>query len=162
MSIANKETFNKRILDYLFTEVTQTVMGMFVFLVIIAGLLFTNIIEHNNFLLDILFYSLVGLVSVLMIYVCVFEFYKLNIYKKMLKNESYSIEDCISRNVTMKMNRARKEIELVAKYENNVGELSDKEFTVLSDKKVLTVPDCEGKECKYVRFTDNFGFIYVE
>ena len=162
MSITNKETFNKRISDYLFGEITQTIMGMFVFLVVVVGLLFTNIIEQHSLVLEILFYSLVGLVSVVMVYVCIFEFYKLNIYKKMLRNETYSIEDCISRNVTMKMNRARKEIELVAKYENNVGELSDKEFTVLSDKKVLTVPDCEGKECKYVKFTDNFGFIYLE
>ena len=62
----------------------------------------------------------------------------------------------------MRMNRARKEIELVAKYESDSGELSEKEFTVLSNKKLLTVQDCEGKDCKYVKFTDNFGFLYVE
>ena len=162
MNITNKETFNKRISDYLFSEVTHTLMGLFVLLVVIIGAIFTGITTQQGLVLDILFYSLVGLIGVVMLYVCILEFYKIGVYKKILKNETYSVENCVSRNVTMKMNRARKEIELVAKYENNIGELSDKEFTVLSEKKVLTVPDCEGKECKYVKFTDNFGFLYVE
>lgn len=162
MKVPAKRDFKKIISDYLWGEAVNAAMGMFVFIVLIVGLFYATIWEQQTILVDIFFYCLILLVGVVMIYVSIFEFYKLNIYKKILKNDTYVIENCVPRNVSMKMNRGRKEIELVAKYENTLGELSDREVTILSQNKKLCVSDCEGKDCKYIKLTDNYGFIFVE
>lgn len=156
-----KKVIEKQVSNYLWNENLQTFMGVLVCLVISVGLFFANSIDDSIFVSSIVASIVFAFLFVLVAFVLVCELRRTKTYSKMLKEGNYTLEDCISRNVNMRMNRAKKEVELVCKYENNLGELSDKEYAIISDSKVLCVSDCENKECSFVKFTDNFGFVMI-
>ena len=156
-----KKVIEKQVSNYLWAENLQTFMGVLVCLVIGFGLFFANYVDNSIFVSGVLASIVFGFLFVLVAFVLVCELRRTRIYSKMLKEGNYTLEDCISRNVNMKMNRSKKEVELVCKYENNNGELSEKEYAIISDAKVLCVSDCENKECSFVKFTDNFGFVMI-
>lgn len=156
-----KKVIEKQVSNYLWNENLQTFMGVLVCLVISVSLFFANSIDDSIFVSSIVASIVFAFLFVLVAFVLVCELRRTKIYSKMLKEGNYTLEDCISRNVNMRMNRAKKEVELVCKYENNLGELSDKEYAIISDSKVLCVSDCENRECSFVKFTDNFGFVMI-
>lgn len=156
-----RKVIEKQVSNYLWMENLQTFMGVLVCLVISVGLFFANSIDNSIFISSVVASTVFAFLFVLVAFVLICELRRTKIYSKMLKEGNYTLEDCISRNVNMKMNRAKKEVELVCKYENTDGELSDKEYAIISNSKVLCVSDCENRECSFVKFTDNFGFIMI-
>ena len=156
-----RKVIEKQVSNYLWMENLQTFMGVLVCLVISVGLFFANSIDNSIFISSVVASTVFAFLFVLVAFVLICELRRTKIYSKMLKEGNYTLEDCISRNVNMKMNRAKKEVELVCKYENTDGELSDKEYAIISNSKVLCVSDCENRECSFVKFTDNFGFVMI-
>jgi hypothetical protein len=156
-----KKVIEKQVSNYLWMENLQTFMGVVVCITIALGLFFTNLVDSGLFISNLIVSIILGFLFILVVFVLIDEYKRTRIYAKMLKEGNYTLEDCISRNVNMKMNRTKKEVELVCKYENNAGELSDREYAIISDSKKLCVSDCENKECSFVKFTDNFGFIMI-
>lgn len=156
-----KKIIEKQVSNYLWNENLQTFMGVLVCLVIGVGLFFANSIDNSIFISSIVASIVFAFLFLLVAFVLVCELRRIKTYSKMLKEGNYTLEDCISRNVNMRMNRAKKEVELVCKFENTDGQLSDKEYAIISDSKVLCVSDCENRECSFVKFTDNFGFIMI-
>lgn len=158
---AERMVIEKQVSNYLWMENLQTFMGVIVCLVISLGLFCANIVDSSIFVSNIIASIVFAFLFVLVAFVLVCELRRTRIYTKMLKEGNYTLEDCISRNVNMKMNRAKKEVELVCKYENTDGELSEKEYAIISDVKSLCVSDCENRKCSFVKFTENFGFIMI-
>ena len=156
-----RKVIEKQVSNYLWMENLQTFMGVLVCLVISVGLFFANSIDNSIFISSVVASTVFAFLFVLVAFVLICELRRTKIYSKMLKEGNYTLEDCISRNVNMKMNRAKKEVKLVYKYENTDVELSDKEYAIISNSKVLCISDCENRECSFVKFTDNFGFIMI-
>ena len=156
-----RKVIEKQVSNYLWMENLQTFMGVIVCITIAVGLFFTNLVDNTLFISNIIVSAILGFLFLLVVFVLVGELRRTRTYTRMLKEGNYTLEDCISRNVNMRMNKSKKEVELVCKYENNMGELSEKEYAIISDAKTLCLSDCENKECSYVKYTDNFGFIMI-
>ena len=156
-----RKVIEKQVSNYLWMENLQTIIGVIVFFIIGFGLVFAQYVDGSLFISNIVMNITFGLFFIFVGFVLILEFRRTFTYSKMLKTGTYTIEDCVSRNVDMRMNRAKKEVELVCKYEDKDGKLSEKDYPIISNSKVLCVSDCENKECTYIKFTDNFGFIMI-
>ena len=123
-----RKVIEKQVSNYLWMENLQTFMGVIVCITIAVGLFFTNLVDNTLFISNIIVSVILGFLFLLVVFVLVCELRRTRTYTKMLKEGNYTLEDCISRNVNMRMNKSKKEVELVCKYENNMGELFGRAF----------------------------------
>lgn len=164
LNIEEKGILKDFIEDYIFDEIIGSVLSSLVFIILSVGLFYSSMVDFVTTpnILHMIYFILSTIISIILIYLCIWNGVNLRKNSKILKSEDYKIIKCISESPTVHMNRGKKDVEILCQYRDSDGVLSKKSYRAFSKDKNFTTKDCEGKESYFIEFTDDLSFIMIK